>query len=232
MTQVFVRKVSTWGLRAVRVGEVSHPGPSTGQRNRRHQSRSRNGAARDSLSVLSSDDEPLMGRSAGCTERDATMTTELSSTILASSRSVGGVQLVGHSPPPTVPASLGHLRRSGLRSSAATVQDEESHGTTVNREESVPAEVLDAMEYDLTRNDESEVTVGTVPDLGSDTESLNDTVDGRSDVDASVEAQWSHSRLRRSTKGSRTSGSHPQSVKHWWRWTGFISQTCFAEGPR
>ena len=61
-----------------------------------------------------------------------------------------------------------------------TVQDEESHGTTVNREESVPAEVLDAMEYDFTRNDESEVTVGTVPDLGSDTESLNDTVDGKS----------------------------------------------------
>ena len=32
------------------------------------------------------------------------------------------------------------------------------------------------------------VTVGTVPNLGSDAESLNDTVDGRSDVDASVEA--------------------------------------------
>ena len=96
------------------------------------------------------------------------------------------MQLVGHSPPPTVPASF-DLRKSGLWSSAATVQDEESHGTTVNREESVPAEVLDAMECDLTRNDER-VTVGTVPDLGSDTESLNDTVDGRSDVDVSVEA--------------------------------------------
>ena len=58
----------------------------------------------------------------------------------------------------------------------------------MNREESVPAEVLDAMEYDLTRNDESEVTVGTAPDFGSDTQSLNDTVDGRSDVDGSVEA--------------------------------------------
>ena len=44
------------------------------------------------------------------------------------------------------------------------------------------------MEYDPTRNDESEVTVGTIPDFGSDTESLNDTVDGRSNVDASVEA--------------------------------------------
>ena len=31
-TGFFVRKVSTWGLRGVRVGEASHPAPSTGQR--------------------------------------------------------------------------------------------------------------------------------------------------------------------------------------------------------
>ena len=195
------------------MGEASHPGPSTGQGNRRHRSRSQN----------------AVGRSAGCTERDATMTTELSSTIPASSRAVARVQLVSRaehdptiienrsphechsvgagsgrgdernglrfrqlrqdSPPPTVPASLGHLHRSGLWGSAvATVREEESDGTAVSREESLPEAVLDAMEYDLTRNDESEVTVGTAPDFGSDTESMNDTVDGRSDVDASVEA--------------------------------------------
>ena len=76
------------------------------------------------------------------------------------------------------------------------------------------------MEYDFTRNDESEVTVGTAPDFGSDTESLNDTVDGRSDVDASVEAAPVEPfAVEESTKGSRTTGSDPQSV------------TCFAEGP-
>ena len=47
---------STWGLRGVRVGEASHPGPSTGQRNRRHHSRSRNVAA-DELLV-----RPIEGR--------------------------------------------------------------------------------------------------------------------------------------------------------------------------
>ena len=57
------------------------------------------------------------------------------------------MQLVAHSTPPTVPEIV-HLRRSGLVL-AATVQDEESHGTTLNREESVLAEVLDAMEFDL-----------------------------------------------------------------------------------
>ena len=72
--------------------EASHPGPSTGQRNKRHRSRSRNVAARDSLCILSSDDEPLLGRSAGCTEQDATMTTELSSTIPANSRALARVQ--------------------------------------------------------------------------------------------------------------------------------------------
>ena len=43
------------------------------------------------------------------------------------------------------------------------MQDEESHGDHCETGKSQwPAEVLDAMEYDLTRNDESEVTVGTV----------------------------------------------------------------------
>ena len=81
------------GLLGVRVGEASNPGPPRTQGNRRHRSRSRNGA-RESQWVVSSDDEPLVGRSVAPTERDTTMSTALSSIVPASSRALARVQSV------------------------------------------------------------------------------------------------------------------------------------------
>ena len=78
------------GFLGVRV-EASNPGPPKGQCNKRHRSRGRN-VTRDPQCVVSSDDEPLVARSAACADLDATMTTVLSSTAPASSQELARVQ--------------------------------------------------------------------------------------------------------------------------------------------
>ena len=89
-----------------------------------------------------------------------------------------------YSPFLTVPASRGGLRRSGVRvsqlpTSEAAESDEQSG-------EPVADTVLDALEFDLTANDEGEPAASTLLEFGSDTKSLNDTNDGMSDVEAVV----------------------------------------------
>ena len=52
--------------------------------------------------------------------------------------------------------------------------------------EPVADTMLDALEFDLTVNDEGEQAASTLLEFGSDTESLNDTNDGMSEVEAVV----------------------------------------------
>ena len=73
--------------------------------------------------------------------------------------------------PSTVPASS-----RAIRNIAQPVQEE------------IPVTLLDTLEFDLTQHDDSEEHRAMTDPNSSDVESLNDTADGMSEVDATVEA--------------------------------------------